>query len=156
MVKILFVCLGNICRSPMIEAIFLDLLNKEQLTKEIVVDSAGIANWHEGKRPHKGTLDKLTSRNVGHEWMKSRQITKEDWETFDYIIAMDDQNIEDLRAMMPDDSTTIVLKAADFINDEAITYVPDPYYTGDFDETYDLVTEASQRLLSYIREKHNF
>src|SRR5690625_3538601 len=113
--KILFLCLGNICRSPMIDAVFYELFNKHGLEEKIAVDSAGIADWHEGKRPHQGTLDILDENQIAHKWMHTRPINESDWEKFDYIVAMDDQNIEDLRVRMPEDAKAKILKAADFI-----------------------------------------
>ena len=98
MVRVLFVCLGNICRSPMAEAIFRDFVVKEGLEEKIVIDSAGTGDWHIGHPPHKGTQKILKENEVSFEGIKARQVEKEDLTKFDYIIAMDNKNIADLKS----------------------------------------------------------
>jgi protein-tyrosine phosphatase len=155
MIRVLFVCLGNICRSPMAEAVFRDMLVKEKLTNLIEVDSGGIGGWHVGKMPHQGTRNKLDQQKITYEGMKARQVSKKDWDDFNYIIAMDDQNIKDLQKINSQSADIVVAKLMDFVEDAKEREVPDPYYTGDFDYTYELVVEGCSTLLSYIREKHN-
>jgi protein-tyrosine phosphatase len=155
MVRILFVCLGNICRSPMAEAIFRDMVKQENLVGKIEVDSGGIGDWHIGEPPHKGTREILKQQNISDEGITCRQVTKNDWDNFDYIIAMDDQNIKDLLEINSQNEYVVIAKLMDFVEDAMEQEVPDPYYTGDFDYTYELVTIGCNKLLSYIREKHN-
>jgi|SRR5690625_3501963 len=155
MVKVLFVCLGNICRSPMAEAVFRDLVNKQQFKDQIEVDSAGTAMWHEGKPPHHGTRNKLDELNISYDGMVARQIKSEDFEQFDYIITMDDDNMKTIQSEFTYSDQVIVKKLMDFVDKPKEANVPDPYYTGDFDYTYELIKEACDRLLNHIKIQHN-
>ncbi|HJH10612.1 MAG TPA: low molecular weight phosphotyrosine protein phosphatase [Metalysinibacillus jejuensis] len=148
MTKVLFVCLGNICRSPMAEAVFRHQVKEAGLADKIEIDSAGTGDWHVGERPHKGTLAKMAEYGISTEGMHARQITAEDGQTYDYIVAMDDSNMRNMMQVFPQTSAT-VLRLLDVI-DDALTEVPDPYYTGDFAQTYDLVERASKALLKKI------
>lgn len=151
MVKVLFVCLGNICRSPMAEAIMRDLVEKEGLSEKISVDSAGTGSWHIGEPPHKGTVKKLAEYNVSTEGLVARLFSKKDFEEYDYIVGMDESNIRNISRItgQPDDPKVIrLLDLTDAKKD-----VPDPYYTGDFQETYDLVSEGCRVLLEKIKKE---
>ncbi len=149
MVRVLFVCLGNICRSPMAEAIFRDLVKKENLSDKIEVDSGGTGNWHSGNVPHKGTRTLLDREKISYEGILARQVEENDWDAFDYIIAMDEQNIEDLGKIHKADDSVIVMKLMDFVDNSPEVDVPDPYYTGNFDYTYQLVSAGCIQLLNY-------
>jgi len=150
MINVVFVCLGNICRSPMAEAVFRSMVQADGLEKQINVDSAGTSDWHIGDAPHKGTLEILQKYNISAEGMKSRQYVKEDLDAFDYIIAMDQSNIENMEAIQDRQSPKLI-KLLDLIPDVSQKDVPDPYFTGDFDETYELVTKGCQELLRRIK-----
>ncbi|MFS0576307.1 low molecular weight protein-tyrosine-phosphatase [Sporosarcina sp. 179-K 3D1 HS] len=149
MSHVLFVCLGNICRSPMAEAVFRELVRKENLEDVISVDSAATSSWHIGKPPHAGTIGKLKEYNISTEGMKGRQLDKADFEKFDYIIGMDGSNIEEIRRMLGQPDHPKILRLLDLTENRID--VPDPYYTGDFQETYDLVTEGCRALLANIK-----
>lgn len=153
MIRVLFVCLGNICRSPMAEAIFRDMVTKEGLESEISVDSAGIGHWHEGSEPHEGTREILDTRKISYEGMTARQVKETDWDDFQYIIAMDEKNIGDLKAIR-EKNGVVVDKLMNGVPDAAETDVPDPYFTGNFDYVYDLVSEGCSRLLERIKQEH--
>ncbi|RYG73274.1 low molecular weight phosphotyrosine protein phosphatase [Lentibacillus lipolyticus] len=155
MIRVLFVCLGNICRSPMAEAIFRDLVKKEGLSDKIDVDSAGIGPWHSGKAPHEGTREMLNRKQIPYDGMKARQIHTNDWHTNDYMVAMDDENITSLQEMTDKEEGAVLTKLMDYVDETEVTNVPDPYFTGDFDYTYELVSEGCWRLLQYIRETNN-
>ena len=151
MIKVLFICLGNICRSPMAEAYFKNLINQAGLTDKFMIDSAGTSNWNEGKAPHEGTQKKLIENNLSFQGMHSRQITETDFNQFDYIVAMDAQNIIDLENIQKKTTYAKMVKLMDFVDSESIKDIPDPYYTGDFDQTYQLIEAGCQALLQSIR-----
>ncbi|RST77468.1 low molecular weight phosphotyrosine protein phosphatase [Siminovitchia acidinfaciens] len=151
MVKVLFVCLGNICRSPMAEAIMRDLIEKEGFSGKISVDSAGTGSWHIGNPPHKGTLKKLAEYNISTEGLVARQFSEKDFDEYDYIVGMDESNIRNIYEMTGKPEAPKIIRLLDLT--EAKKDVPDPYYTGDFQETYDLVSEGCQVLLEKIKSE---
>lgn len=154
MIHVLFVCLGNICRSPMAEAVFRDLVKREGLEDKIVIDSAGTGNWHVGHPPHQGTRKILTQHQISFEGMVARQITEADLSNFDYIIAMDQQNemdIINLNSTTP--KQTNIHKLLDLTKEHQGKDVPDPYYTGNFEEVFQLVTHGCEHLLQKIKSE---
>jgi len=152
MINVLFVCLGNICRSPMAEALFRDMLIKENLSDKISVDSAATSSWHVGNPPHKGTLSILKKYDVSTEGLVGRQMKKEDFEKFEYIIGMDNSNVRNIYQLTGQPNHPKIFRLLDLT--EHKKDVPDPYYTGDFQETYDLVSEGCRALLEKILEEH--
>lgn len=155
MIRVLFVCLGNICRSPMAEAVFRDLVKKEELSGKIEVDSSGTGDWHVGNEPHEGTRKILDEKKISYQGILARTVQAKDWDDFDYIIAMDEQNIEGLRKIRDNDDTTVIRRLMDFVEQSDVKDVPDPYYTGNFEYTYELVSEGCEQLLNYIKKQHS-
>ncbi|WP_051343623.1 low molecular weight protein-tyrosine-phosphatase [Alicyclobacillus herbarius] len=155
MIRVLFVCLGNICRSPMAEAVFRQMLKEAGWADKVMVDSAGIGGWHVGERPHHGTLAVLERERIPSEGLRARQIHRTDLETFDYIVAMDDENLAGIRRISRQPRAR-VLRLLDLVEDVSDKNVPDPYYTGNFDEVYALVQKGCARLLELLAQEHGW
>lgn len=155
MIKVLFVCLGNICRSPMAEAVFRRKVEEAGLSDRIEADSAGTGNWHTGEPPHEGTRRILKQYGIDDAGIRARQARKDDFHQFRYIIAMDESNVKNLLRLAPAGHGAEVKKLLDFVPERFGKDVPDPYYTGNFEEVYEMVNEGCDRLLAYIREKEN-
>ncbi|MGL4820272.1 MAG: low molecular weight protein-tyrosine-phosphatase [Bacilli bacterium] len=155
MIEVLFVCLGNICRSPMAEAIFRDMVRREKLSDRIVVDSAGTGDWHIGHPPHEGTRAILDTYRIGYDGMRARQVIENDLTRFHYVIAMDASNVGNLRKLAGYKQANCVARLLDFVPEEQMDDVPDPYYTGNFDEVYQLITSGCRALLDHIKKEHD-
>lgn len=159
MIRVLFVCLGNICRSPMAEAVFRHQVKEAGLEGYIEADSAGTGDWHIGKPPHEGTRRLLDANRISWSGMTARQVSDADWRSFDYIVAMDSSNMGNLRAMTgyqgdgQDQSKPKpeLFRLLDLVPESKLDDVPDPYYTGNFEETYALVTAGCGALLEKIK-----
>ncbi|MBS1253163.1 MAG: Low molecular weight protein-tyrosine-phosphatase YfkJ [Anaerolineales bacterium] len=154
MIRVLFVCLGNICRSPMAEGVFRHLVEQEGLAGHFAIESVGTGAWHIGEPPHRGTQRELRARGVDLSGKRSRQVTTGDVETSDYVIAMDRSNLHNLQRHDPngqlDGKAHLLLDFADGVDARD---VPDPYYEGKFDRVYNLVEAGCHGLLDYIREE---
>lgn len=135
----------------MAEALFKHLIEKEGLSTKLEIDSAATSSWHIGKPPHEGTLKILKRYEVSSEGLKGREITKEDLNQFDYIIGMDESNMENINKLTEDTNKATVVKMLDLTEHLKGQDVPDPYYTLDFQETYDLLTIGCQALLEKIK-----
>jgi len=151
--KILFVCLGNICRSPSAEAVMNELIGKNKLSDEFEIDSAGIIGYHAGEPADQRMQRHAQQRNM-HLTSISRQVkSPADFEYFDYIIGMDDQNMDDLFQLLPSDEYKHKLsKMTDYCTVHSHTSVPDPYYGGaaGFELVLDILEDACQGLLTHI------
>ena len=152
-VSVLFVCLGNICRSPMAEGVFRSMVENEGLDDKFVIDSAGTGSWHVGEQAHSGTRRVLANHGISYRG-RSRQIDRNDKGSgWDYVIAMDQRNLRQLQQYLGDHPELHLL--LDFSDQSRVRDVPDPYYDGNFEVVYALVEEGSIGLLAYIREKEN-
>lgn len=151
MIRVLFICLGNICRSPMAEAVMRHEIEQRGLSGVIDVDSAGTANYHVGEPPHKGTQQKLKEYGISTAGMIGRQLWASDFENFDYLVAMDTSNMTNIHHALRKEDPKI-FRFLDLTNHKKD--VPDPYYTGDFQETYNLVVDGCTALLEKIEHDH--
>lgn len=154
MIRVLFVCLGNICRSPTAEGVFRDLVEREGLSNRISVDSAGTAAYHIGSSPDKRAQAEALRRGVDISALRARQAHVNDFREFDYILAMDAENHRNLMSICPLDSEPRLHMFLDFASRQDRRDVPDPYYDGRFDIVYDMIEDAAAGLLADIRAKH--
>jgi protein-tyrosine phosphatase len=155
--KLLFVCLGNICRSPTAEGVMRGLVAREGLEDEIEIDSAGTGAWHVGSAPDSRATAAAMGRGVTLEG-QARKVIPGDFEEFDLILAMDGSNLHDLRELAGDDEQRAkvhLLREFDPASEgESDLDVPDPYYGGErgFQDVFDFVQAACEGLLAQIRE----
>jgi protein-tyrosine phosphatase len=154
MVRVLFVCMGNICRSPLAQGVFENVLRREGLEDEVSVDSAGTGHWHVGSPPDERALSAASLRGLDLSAQRARQIAREDCQIFDYILTMDEENYHMVSSLCR--GSAVVRPFLDFATGSPEREVPDPYYGGSdgFEHVLDLVEEASEGLLEDIRERH--
>ena len=154
MVRVLFVCMGNICRSPISQGVFESVLRREGLEGKVEVDSAGTGNWHVGQPPDERAQRSARARGLDLGAQRARQISPDDCHTFDYVLTMDEENYRAVSALCR--GSAVVRPFLDFAADSPEREVPDPYYGGPegFEHVLDLVEEASEGLLEDIRERH--
>lgn len=154
MTRVLFVCLGNICRSPTAHAMFEHLVAEAGLASQIEVDSAGTGDWHIGHPPDKRATATAKARGIDMTHLRARLFRREDFLEFDYVLAMDNSNLSDMRALEPAEHQAHVGLFLDFASHFTEREVPDPYYGGDdgFEHVFDLVEDASRGLLRHIQE----
>ena len=151
--RVLFVCMGNICRSPMAEAIFRHQVAAAGLIERFVIDSAGTGGWHAGERPHQGTLAVLAQHGVEVGPQRARQLAAADFTTADFIVAMDRENLDDIAAYHAESHAHLLL---DYAPDLSTREVPDPFYNGGFEHVYQLIAAGCAGLLAAIRQREGF
>lgn len=157
-VKVLFVCLGNICRSPTAHGVFAEMVRRAGLSQHIEVDSAGTGDWHVGSVPDSRTAAVARRRGYDLSALRARQVSRADFADFHYVLAMDNTNLEDLKRMRPATFDGHLGLFLAFHSGSKVTEVPDPYYGGadGFDTVFDLVEGAAQGLLDHLRQSHGF
>jgi len=155
-VKVLFVCMGNICRSPTAHGVFRKLVEIENLSHRIEIDSAGTHAYHVGKPPDSRSQETAESRGIDLSDLRARQASSEDFSLYDYVIAMDKDNYRSLLAICPTGEESCLHMLMDFAPDMRTTEVPDPYYGGPagFERVFDLVDAAARGLLNDIKFRH--
>ncbi len=152
MIKVLFICHGNICRSTMAEYVMKYLIIQEGLSDEFYIDSAATSREEIGNGVHRGTRDKLKEVGIPCGDHRARQMTIRDYEEFDYIIGMDTWNIRNIMRIIGTDAKRKVSMLLDY-TDRGGMDIADPWYTGNFDKTYEDVLEGCSGLLKFLREK---
>jgi len=155
MKKVLFVCMGNICRSPTAEAVFRHYVEQAGLSEEIYIDSAGTHDYHIGEIPDRRARQAAGQRGYEMAGLRGRQVSPEDFERFDYVLAMDRGNLTNLERLRPSDAQSHLGLFLDFARSHAEREVPDPYYGGvdGFERVLNMVEDAAEGLLTYLRKK---
>ncbi|MBR3881663.1 MAG: low molecular weight phosphotyrosine protein phosphatase [Clostridia bacterium] len=148
MTKVLFVCLGNICRSPMAEFVLKDMVRRRGLEEEFIIESRGTSSEEIGNDVHYGTVRKLNSVGVPVEHRQATKFTKRDYDEFDYIIGMEARNVRDIMTFIDEDPDDKVCRLLDYSNNPRD--IADPWYTGNFDITYQDVVEGCEAFLKSI------
>lgn len=151
MIRIMFVCLGNICRSPMAEFILKDLVKKQNLESEFYISSSATSSEEIGNGVHYGTIRKLNQEKIPVEDRVAKKLKKEDYDKYDYIIGMENSNIVRIKAIVGKDTANKVYKLLDFTNEKKD--IADPWYTGNFTKTYEEVLKGCQALYNYLTKE---
>jgi len=152
-VRILFVCLGNICRSPTAEGVLRRIAADEAPDLDLHIDSAGTADYHIGSAPDHRSSRHAAKRGYAIDALRARQVTPADFRRFDLVLAMDEENLAELKRLAPPESTARVALFLDFAPGSEGRPVPDPYYgeAADFEKVLDLVEAAARGLLAALR-----
>ena len=149
--RVLFVCLGNICRSPMAEFLLKDMVKKRNMEDEFLIESAGTSNEEAGNSVHYGTRTKLASVGISVEGKYARQLIKQDYEKYDYILAMESSNVRAIQRIVGEDTEHKVHCLLDFTANPRD--IADPWYTGNFYETYEDILEGLEAFLEHLKSK---
>lgn len=151
MIKVLFVCLGNICRSPMAEFVFKDIVEKRGLSNNFIIDSAATSTEEIGNTMHIGTRKKLEEKGIDYAEHRARQIKKEDYQNYDYIIGMETSNINNIIRIVGEDKDKKIYRLLDFTKNPKD--IADPWYTGNFDITYEEIQKGCEAFLDYCIQR---
>lgn len=148
-IHILFVCLGNICRSPMAEYLMREKVRQAGLSDYIKVASAGTSGEHNGEPMHCGTADVLDGLKIASNDFRSQQVSKQDWQKYNYIIAMDNSNLRDLEKLFGKHPEKL-FQITNLCPDLGYDHIPDPWYTGKFNQTHQLLDRCCDALLEKL------
>ena len=151
--KVLFVCMGNICRSPTAEGAFRSIVLKQKLSDFFEIDSAGTHAYHIGNPPDSRSQQTARKYGIDLSNQKARQVHEIDFYYYDYIIAMDTDNIQILRSIRPADSQSQIKLLLDYLPDTSFQSVPDPYFEGKFDEVFEMIYAACASFLENLVKK---
>ncbi|MEN3975160.1 low molecular weight protein-tyrosine-phosphatase [Emcibacter sp. SYSU 3D8] len=150
--SVLFVCLGNICRSPMAEGMFRDMVVKAGLKEVIAIDSAGTGDWHIGEQPDRRAITTAAKRGIDITGLRARQVHEKDFVEFDHILVMDRSNLAAVQRMAAS-GRTVPRLFLDYAPVVGLDDVPDPYITGGFDKVLDLIEAGSAGLLRALTDQ---
>lgn len=155
-ISVIFICMGNICRSPTAHGVFRALVEEEGLSDSIRIDSAGTHAYHVGEDPDHRSQMTARNRGVDLSDIRASQVKSEDFVSFDYVLAMDQDNHANLLAIAPEGYEGRLHLFLDFAPQMDVSEVPDPYFGGGsgFDRVFDLIQAASEGLLNEIKQKH--
>lgn len=153
-IKVLFVCMGNICRSPTAHGIFEKLVTDAGLAEQILIDSAGTISYHVGEPPDSRASQTAREHGIDLTCQRARQVRADDYQQQDYILAMDYDNLRSLQQSCPANQQHKLQLLLSYHPDEFLDQVPDPYYGGDsgFEQVYEMVELACRNLLTHITE----
>ena len=152
-IKVLFVCMGNICRSPTAEGAFCQLVKERGCSELFEIDSAGTHAYHIGNPPDRRSQQAAITQNVDLSNQRARQVHESDFYHYDKILAMDLDNYQNLQSICPDESQSEIELLLDYLPDKPMRSVPDPYYEGKFDEVFEMIHQACGFLLQGLIKK---
>lgn len=147
--KVMFVCLGNICRSPTAEGVFQKLAKEAGL--DVVVDSSGTSGWHNGNQPDHRAMAEASARGYDLSPLRSSQIQTQDFHEFDLILCMDRDNLKNCKKIQPADAKAKLQLFLDYAPDQPLQDVPDPYYEHNFADVLSLIEQASHGLIASLK-----
>ena len=149
MIRILFICHGNICRSPMAEFVMKDMVRRAGLQDDFLIESAATSREQTGNDMHYGTKAKLREQGIPFGRRAARQITRADYDSYDWLVAMDDENVYYMNRLWAPDPEHKIVRLLSFAG--KTRDIADPWYTGNFDQTYDDITEGCEAFLESLR-----
>ncbi len=150
MIKVMFVCLGNICRSPMAEFVFKDLVNKNGLADKFEIASSATSNQESGNDIHYGAKRKMREQGISFTYHAATKFTAADYDYYDYIIVMELSNVRGLLRIIGEDNKNKITRLKDYSGGGDIA---DPWYTGNFDDTYRDITAGCSAFLEYLKDR---